>query len=236
MTLQALDFSTYYVPAVSPQTVAAIRAAGYTHISLGFDSDPRSAVVLHAFLAAGFTWDAYRFLYPGQPAEPQIDDVVKGIQYAGLSESQLPGYVWVDVEEYQGQAPSTKLIDAAMNRLEAAGVRPVGELCKPGIYSGKWVWDKWYQGYIAPASRGWALWSADWGGDDIDGVHLYGGWTRAEGRQTSGDTDVAGLDVDRDIFRDRGTAPSPVPSPTNDLEVRITAIERRINAMMEALR
>jgi hypothetical protein len=201
------DWSTFNTGEIAQTDVQRLAAAGIEHAWLGFDPTPQSQQVQRAIVGAGMGWSAYRFLYPGLSAETQVDSVVKGCHMA----STVPVYLAIDVEEYQGVAPSKALISAAMDRVEASDIRPVGTLVKPVIYSGKWVWDAHYGDWDEPARRGWALWNAAYGSPPWQ-FQLYGGWVPEMliGHQYAGDsTGIVSFKIDLNRFR----LPDPTPTP-----------------------
>jgi hypothetical protein len=207
MPLKTYDFSTVNIGYVDPGAVSAMIAGEPTLFIVGFDGTPQSADVRSTILSQGALFDPYRFLYAQYEPTAQVDSVVRAVINVG---EPWPSYIWLDIEENrQGQAPTIAQIEAAMDRMDQLEIRAQGTIVKPGVYTGKWVWDKYYDGYTGPADRGYALWAL--GPPDPNGVRLFGGWPRAEGSQYQWDvSSPIGL-VDYSGFRDRTATPVPVP-------------------------
>ncbi len=140
--LQACDFTSLYIPSISPAAARLLKAQGYGLAQIGFDSSPASANVLAAVLGAGLLWDAYRFLSWNLDAG-QVQSCIDGIHQFSPDEAHLPGYLFVDAEE-NTNAAGTISIAAPPNPagyfhqlrlyVESRDITPSSKV-KPGIYT-----------------------------------------------------------------------------------------------------
>ena len=206
--MKAFDFTTYErdLSLLTPANLAALKAQGFQHAVVGMDSAAASVAAVRAILDAGFTWDAYRFIYPDRDAAHSVDDVVAGIIAVYKTENNLkdlPGLVWLDIERSpDGNIPSQDQCRAAANQLITVHQIGPGNIVQAGAYSGKWVWD----------AAGWGDWS------DLAQMGLYlwsnaqqplwGGWADAQlaGFQTADNQDSPIGPIDVSTMRDRTIA------------------------------
>ena len=98
-------------------------------------------------------------------------DAINCAETVGLD----PPVYWIDIEPFtDGSIPTATQIGRCLDEFDQQGKRA-------GIYTGKWVWDRYYAGVTAFADR--PLWSANYGIPPDDLSAGYGGWTEAQGHQ-----------------------------------------------------
>ncbi len=126
----------------------------------------------------GYVW-AYADLDAVKTVDDAIDLAVRG----GVQLRTL----WLDVETYEGKpGPGMVWLRKAADRCRARGVQA-------GIYTGKWYWDEYMKGVTGLADL--PLWLAQYDNvPDLNQVKLFGGWTRAVGKQYRVDS------IDHDVF------------------------------------
>ena len=242
--MKAIDISIY-TGDVSPAQAGQWAASGIQHAVIAYDTTALSGTQKRSVVGAGMTWDPYRYLYMDRPVQMQIDNVRNAIVN---DPNPLPGYLWIDCEDDPPANNPSTWISQALTACLAYDIGGPNSLVKLGLYTGKWWWDKYMTGMTWPADNGMALWAAQWDGiQGPDAVTLFGGWTRAEGKQWGAsittleahpamarwhianplahDPYQAFLapNVDGDTFRDRGV--TPPPPPVNPLEARVAALE-----------
>ncbi len=213
--LQALDFTSLYIPSIAPSAAARLRTQGYGLAQIGFDSAAASANVLAAVLGAGLAWDAYRFLTWSLDVR-QAQSAIDGIHAFTPDEARLPGYLFFDAEENAAAAPAPANPADYFHRLrlyvEGKDITP-HSLVKPGIYTRKSWWEQYCAGYTELAEAGWALWTAE-EATDPDHATPYGGWSGAQIAGVQNRWEIASPigTVDASVFRDRGERPAPSAS------------------------
>lgn len=152
--------------------------------------------------AEGCTVGAYLWAY--QSFGPR-ESVRHALELARLCGMDPPPVLWIDCETFLDREPGP---DADWLRTAVEECRVQGAL--PGIYTAGW----WWRGYMAN-TREFAdlpLWTAEYDGiANLGKVQLYGGWTRACGKQW------AGTGLDRDVFLEEvcaleSSGPATVPT------------------------
>jgi hypothetical protein len=215
--LQACDFTSLYIPSISPAAAQQLAKQGYALAQIGFDSSPASGNVLAAVLGAGILWDAYRFLSWNFDAS-QVQSCIDGIHQFSPDEAHLPGYLLFDAEENTDAsgrvttpAPANPAGYFHQLRLyvESRDITPASKV-KPGIYSRRSWWETYCPGYTELAEAGWVLWTAEEAGDP-DHATGYAGWRGEQiiGVQNRWDLASPIGTVDGSLFRDRGMQPAP---------------------------
>jgi hypothetical protein len=233
--LAACDFSSVYIPSVTDAQAQAL-ARTVALVQLGFDSGPDSAQVYDALSRAGILLDVYRLPVSWRDIPAQVNDTIQGIYSAVSRGSPLPGYYCLDIEPTSGQYLSIAQIEAAMDTVEAADIRPTGTEVKPMVYSAPWVWDA-YPGYTGPADRGWFVWGAGWKlPPTLESTPLFGGFRADQvvGHQYDGSTAMDIGTVDVSVFAARTVTPDPLP-PAPDVIDAVTRILRAQNELTNAL-
>jgi len=93
---------------------------------------------------------------------------------------------------------------------------------RPIIYTGWW----WWYGHFND-SRAFPyipLWAADYDGEANLDTRMYGGWTKAVGKQYAGTTMLHGVNCDLNFFDDAFVKEEEVPGFTEEQEERIKEI------------
>jgi hypothetical protein len=138
--------------------------------------------------ANGCSVGGYCWVYPDLDPVQTVRNALSLAARATLALKVL----WLDVETYMGQpAPGVAWLRAAADECARIGVR-----C--GIYSGVW----YVRSYMPDAAMlaDLPLWTAQYDGvADPDQVTLYGGWTKAAGKQYRIDS------IDHDVLRSEYT-------------------------------
>jgi hypothetical protein len=163
--------------------------------------------------AAGCSVGGYVWCYRDEDPRKTVRDAVALARSCGV---ELP-VLWLDCETYtvngevRDPGPDAPWLRAAVDECRALGVRP-------GIYTGGWWWREYMNNSRAFADL--PLWTAEYDGNtNIDDVTLFGGWTRASGKQWATKLPGGG-ELDRNVFVDdvcQGTTtpePEPAPAPT----------------------
>jgi hypothetical protein len=160
--------------------------------------------------AAGCTVGGYVWCYRELDPRKTVRDAIALARSAG---AELP-VLWLDCETYKVQGvvrdpgPNAAWLRAAVDESRALGVRP-------GIYTGRWWWREFMEDTREFADL--PLWAAEYDGNtDIDDVTLFGGWTRASGKQWA-EKLPSGAGLDQNVFLGEvsglGSAPPPPPPP-----------------------
>lgn len=215
--LQSCDFTSLYIPSISPSAAAQLYGQGYRLAQIGMDSSPASANVYGALLGANFLVDCYRFIYWDLDVS-QVQSAIDGIHAFSPDVAHLPGYLFVDLEEVTNPDGSIKIAAPAnpadyLHRLrlyiENAGITPTS-LVKPGVYTRRGWYEEYCPGLDELSSNNWVLWSAEEAADP-DHATPYGGWSGAAivGVQNRWELASPIGTVDGSVFRDRGAQPQP---------------------------
>lgn len=194
MVLLSIDVSNYTSP-LTPENLQALKDAGVSHaIVQSIDPPPgypvgRTREQITALLAAGFTVDAYVWLWMDLDT---MDILHKLSLLDGLPVRQL----WLDVEDTAAvkydQAMCELKVDTA---LKACDQYPTTSGQKTGIYTGRWYWaDPRYMGNSTKFSDR-ELWDSRY--DDIPDTQVgftpYGGWSASRIKQFRGTSVLAGI-------------------------------------------
>ena len=209
-TLAVVDFSTTYIPYIASADAAALVASGTQGFALGYDSSPASATVRATLVTAGLEWTgAYRLPVAWTDVTAQINDTIDGIHASDV----LPRYYVIDIEPTSGISLSIAQIEACMDALDNADIRP-GSLVQPCIYSSLYFWQQLYPGYTGPSDRGMFVWSAGWGSaQTLEAAPLFAGFDLAHvvGHQYSGERLSSIGMVDDSVFAVAVAVTPPVP-------------------------
>jgi hypothetical protein len=135
-----------------------------------------------------WTWDCdcpvsgYIWCYWGLDPEYHVRDALSILKTVGMAPDEAK-VIWLDAED----PPSGDVVAwlrTAIKTIQDAGYRA-------GIYTGKWWWDQHLPNVTEFAHV--PLWVAQYDCVALlDDVELFGGWTRAHGKQFSAD----GIDLD----------------------------------------
>ena len=161
--------------------------------------------------AAGCTVGGYVWCYRDLDPRKTVRDAVALARSAGV---ELP-VLWLDCEAYRvngevrDPGPDAAWLRAALDECRKLGV-------KPGIYTGGWWWRE-YMGNTREFAE-LPLWAAEYDDNpDVADVTLFGGWTRACGKQYA-EKLPSGAGLDQNVFlpevSNNGSAPPPPPRPT----------------------
>jgi GH25 family lysozyme M1 (1,4-beta-N-acetylmuramidase) len=160
--------------------------------------------------AAGCTVGGYVWCYQDMDPRKTVRDAIALARSVHL---MLP-VLWLDCETYKNSSgvtergPDAPWIRAAADECRQLGVRP-------GIYTARWWWRDFMDDTTEFADL--PLWAAEYDDNpDVDDVTLFGGWTRASGKQYA-EKLPSGAGLDQNVFRDEVTADGatpPPPSPT----------------------
>jgi hypothetical protein len=177
--------------------------------------------------AEGCTVGGYVWCYGEEDPRTTVRDTVGLARSAGV---ELP-ILWLDCETYKEDGV---VVDAGP---DAAWLREAIDECrklgvKPGIYTGRWWWHEHLDNTREFAEL--PLWAAEYDDNpDVDDVTLFGGWTRASGKQYAEKLPSGGR-LDQNVFRDEVTRggsapPPPPPRPTlAELEATRPGIGRNV--------
>lgn len=186
-------------------------------------SQDHSRAQIASALAAGCTVGGYVWCYRDENPRKTVRDAIGLARSAG---AELP-VLWLDCETYKvngeirDPGPDAAWLREAVAESRALGIRP-------GIYTGGWWWREFMDN-----SREFAelpLWAAEYDGNpDVDDVTMFGGWTRASGKQYA-ERLPSGDGLDQNVFRDdvSGGAPTPAAPTLAELEASSPGIGRNV--------
>jgi hypothetical protein len=163
--------------------------------------------------ANGCSVGAYVWAYRSSDPRKTVRDGLALARRCGLE----PPVLWIDCENYldQDPGPDVAWLREAADECRSAGVRP-------GIYTGGWWWRDKMGNTTEFADL--PLWAAEYAEPrDPASCTLFGGWTRAFGKQWTENP------IDRDVFLDEvcasrpstveGTTPGSGPSRRYDSQI-----------------
>jgi hypothetical protein len=171
--------------------------------------------------AAGCTVGGYVWCYRDLDPRKTVRDAVTLARSSGVS---LP-ILWLDCETYnvnnevRDPGPDALWLRAAVAEAQALGVRV-------GLYTAAWWWREFMDNTREFAEL--PLWLAEFDNKaDIEDVNLFGGWTRASGKQWSVKLPGGG-ELDRDVFlAEFAGAPGRAPTLA-ELEVDRPNLARQV--------
>jgi len=153
--------------------------------------------------AAGCTVGGYVWCYFEFDPRKTVRDAIALARSVNLN---LP-VLWLDCETYKNRdgsidrGPDAPWLRAAIAECRALGVRP-------GIYTAGWWWRDFMDNTTEFSDV--PLWAADYNGTtDIDDVRMFGGWTKASGKQWA-EKLPSGAGLDQNVFLDDVTGAVPV--------------------------
>jgi len=157
------------------------------------ESVPQSCTIqqMHSALANGCSVGAYVWLYHGISPAQQVQQALEVAERAGVT---LP-LLWIDLETYQGTAPTIDEAEAACAACDQRGIRS-------GIYTGNWFVDAYWHGQIGRLVE-YPVWLAAYDGlEQLDTPSPY--WPRemVKGHQYSSSP------IDLNAFAREVTEPS----------------------------
>lgn len=218
MSIKAADISNY-TDTLEQGEIDCLKAAGVQHVTVraslddGLPSMDIAKQQLAALKDAGISTSLYAWTYSDWEARRTVQDTVA--TFGKLATTDL---IWLDVEPYRlnnPRLPSLAWLRDAVDEVKRQGYRP-------GIYTGKWVWNEPaypYNGSTAFADL--PLWMATFDQTpDLQGGGLpFGGWQTAAIEQYagSGQQQTCGLFVDLDVIDEALLGATPPPPPTIDL-------------------
>lgn len=136
---------------------------------------------------------------------------------AGMTQAQAYKdklrFVAIDVEI---DGVTEKMIRDSLDTVKELGQRPI-------IYTGWW----WWYGHFnnSHAFSHIPLWAADYDGEANLDTRMYGGWTKAVGKQYAGTTMLHGVNVDLNFFDDEFVKGKQEPEVVEDHFAELRKIE-----------
>ena len=178
--------------------------------------------------ANGCSVGAYVWAYRSLDPYPTIRNAVGLARRCDLE----PPVLWIDCESYReggvlkDAGPDAAWLHAAIDECRTLGVTP-------GIYTGGWWWREYMGNTTEFADL--PLWTAHYDEiADLGKVALFGGWTRACGKQYS-EKLPDGRGLDRNVFLEEVCMrPDAEPPTIEALEVAIPDLRRHLDEWQDA--